>query len=171
MNNILTKTLLLVFLLPLSVFAQQAIAKDSLLDHLTGSWVLKGTIDEGETTHDIVAEWVLDHQYVQIKEVSREKDSTGKPLYEAIVYISFDTTTNRYACLWLDNTGNGGLSANAVGHAIPSGDKLPFLFKGSDYSFHTTFAYNREADTWQWIMDSEVNGTLQPFARVSLIRI
>jgi hypothetical protein len=36
--------------------------------------------------------------------------------------------------------------------------------------FHTTFVYDSDADTWQWLMDSEENGKLQPFARVKLTR-
>lgn len=36
--------------------------------------------------------------------------------------------------------------------------------------FHTTFAYNKESDSWEWRMDGEENGTLRPFARVKLTR-
>jgi len=45
------------------------------------------------------------------------------------------------------------------------------LFKGNDGSlFHTTFAYSKGADTWQWIMDGEEGGKLHPFARVRLTK-
>jgi hypothetical protein len=73
--------------------------------------------------------------------------------------------------LWLDSTGGGGLSAQAIGHAKRSGDEIVFLFKGGDGSvFHTAFAYSKETDTWQWLMDAEEGGRLQPFARVKLTR-
>jgi hypothetical protein len=92
-------------------------------------------------------------------------------MYEAIVFIGWDQSTGQYACLWLDSTGGGGLSAQAIGYAKPSGDEIAFLFKGSDGSiFHTTFVYNKDGDSWQWIMDGEEDGKLQPFARVSLTR-
>ena len=158
MKTLITKILIIAILAPFPVFAQQVTAKDSLLDKLTGNWLLRGTIDGQLTTHDIDVAWVLDHQYIQIKEVSREKGASGKPLYEAIVYISFDTTAKQYSCLWLDNTGNSGLSASAVGHAKPNGDKLTFLFQGPGYTFYTTFDYNRMDNTWQWFMDNEVGG-------------
>jgi hypothetical protein len=43
--------------------------------------------------------------------------------------------------------------------------------KGADGSpFHNTFVYDRQADSWQWLMDGEQGGTLVPFARVTLTR-
>jgi hypothetical protein len=154
-----------------SALAQQATFQDSLLDHFIGKWILQGTIVGKETTHDILAEWVLGHQYVQFREVSREKDVRGEAMYEAIVYIGWDQPSNQYACLWLDNTGGGGLSAHAIAYAKQNGDTLAFLFKGSDNSlFHTTFLYDRSSDTWMWQMDGEENGKMQPFARVRLTR-
>ncbi len=165
------KIFLLVVLVSLSVPAQQTTFQDSLLDHMTGKWVLQGTIAGQETTHDIATEWVLGHQYIQLHEISREKNANGEAMYEAIVYVGWDKPSNQYACLWLDVTGGGGLSANAIGYAKPSSDKIAFLFKGSNNSiFHTTFVYDKGNDTWQWLMDGEENGKLQPFARVKLTR-
>lgn len=78
---------------------------------------------------------------------------------------------NQYSCLWLDVTGGGGLSAQAIGHAERKGDEIAFQFKGSDGSLlHTTFVYERNTDAWKWLMDGEENGKLQPFARVQLAR-
>lgn len=142
-----------------------------LLDRVVGTWVLEGTIAGKQTTHDVVAAWVLDQHYVQLHEVSREKDATGRPAYEALVYLEWEPASGEYACLWLDSTGGGGLSAEAVGHAKPSGDEIRLLFKARDGSkFHTTFAYSQAADTWQWQMDGEEDGRLVPFARVALRR-
>jgi hypothetical protein len=114
---------------------------------------------------------VLGHQYVRLHEVSREKDAQGQAAYEAIVFIGWDQPSGGYACLWLDSTGGGGLSAQAIGHAKRSGDEIAFLFKSGDGSlFHTTFAYSKGTDTWQWLMDGEEGGKLQPFARVTLTK-
>ena len=169
--NTIVKTFLLAVLVSISVSAQQTTFQDSLLDHMIGRWVLRGTIAGKETTHDIVAEWVLAHQYVQIHEISREKNAGGEAAYEAIVFIGWDQASDGYACQRLDVTGGGGLSAQAIGHGKRSGDNIPFLFKGADGSlFHTTFAYDNKADTWQWLMDGEENGKLQPFARVKLTK-
>jgi hypothetical protein len=166
-----TKLIFFLFLSSCSAMAQQSSFQDSLIERMAGNWILTGTIGGAKTTHDVTAEWVLAHQYLQMHEVSREKDSTGQPAYEAIVYFGWDQPLNQYACLWLDITGGGGLSAQAIGHAKRSGNEIPFLFKGSDGSlFHTTFVYDKIADTWKWLMDGEENGKLQPFARVALKR-
>jgi hypothetical protein len=154
-----------------AVLSQQTTFQDSLLDQMVGRWVLRGTIAGKETTHDIVAEWVLGHQYLQFHETSREKNLHGEAEYEAIVFIGWDRPSSRYACLWLDVTGGGGLSAQAIGYAKPKGDEIAFKFRGSDGSiFHTTFVYDRRANIWRWLMDGEEHGKLQPFARVMLKR-
>jgi hypothetical protein len=151
------------------VKSQPITPPDSLLNELIGKWTLNGTIGGQKTTHDLDVQRVLNGQYVQITEVSREKDPTGKPLYEAIVYICWEVSKKQYSCLWLDNTSNEGLSNGIIGRANQNKDKIEMLFKYNETSqFHTTFAYNKETDTWQWLMDNEENGTLQPFARVVL---
>jgi hypothetical protein len=165
------RIILLIALIYFSAPAQQTTFQDSLLNHITGNWILQGTIAGQKTTHDITAQWVLGHQYIQLHEVSREKNTSGEAVYEAIVYIGWDDSSKQYSCLWLDVTGGGGLSSQAIGHAKPAGDKLAFLFKAADGSlFHTTFIYNRTSDTWNWLMDAEENGKLQPFARLNLTR-
>jgi hypothetical protein len=150
---------------------QPAAPAPLLIDRLVGTWVLNGTIDGKQTTHDVDAEWVLNHGYVRIHEVSREKDATGAPAYEATVFISFDKTAGEYTALWLDTTGNGGLVASGFGHGKPTASTIPFLFKTSAGDiFHNSFIYAPATDSWQWIMDDESGGKLQPFARVTLTR-
>ena len=162
---------LLICLLFSSAMAQETGFQDVLLDNLAGDWVLEGTIAGQQTTHDIVAEWVVGHQYLSFHEVSREKGDGGAPAYEAIVFIGWDEPSERYVCMWLDSTGGGGLANNVFGYAEPSHDKLAFVFGPGDTGiFHTTFAYNRDSDTWDWIMDAEEDGERTPFARVSLTR-
>jgi hypothetical protein len=147
-------------------------AAESLLNHMIGKWVLQGQMAGKETTHDIDAEWVLNHEYVRLHEVSRDRNAKGEPAYEAIVLLSWDPRPGVYSCLWLDSTGGGGLFADIVGHGKPSGDSIPILFKfTSGNRFHTTFIYDGNTDTWQWAMDDEEGGQLQPFARVRLTKI
>ena len=136
----------------------------------TGSAPASFQIAGAQTTHDVVAEWVLNHQYVRLHEVSREKDA-GRAAYEAIVFLGADKAANGYACLWLDSTGGGGLDAHAIGHAKRGGDEIALEFHAPDGShFHTTFVYDRAADAWRWLMDADEAGALKPFARVRLTR-
>ena len=54
-----------------------------LLDHLTGNWVMKGMIGGKAVTHDVDASWLLNREYLQLHEVSRERTVSGAPSYEA----------------------------------------------------------------------------------------
>jgi hypothetical protein len=171
MKALISLILLLVMFVPTTLKSQQLTSPDSLLNRLTGKWILNGTIDGQKTIHDIDVQRVLNGQYVQLKEVSREKDQKGNPLYEAIVYICWEESKKQYSCLWLDNTSNGGISNGIIGRAKQNGDKIEMLFKYGDTSqFHTTFLYDKGTNTWQWLMDGEENGKLQPFARVILTK-
>ncbi|HSN50839.1 MAG TPA: hypothetical protein VLR52_06360 [Bacteroidales bacterium] len=170
MNSII-RLFIFSILISSSVFAQEPTFQNSLLDRLSGKWILRGTIAGTKTTHDIQADWVLGHQYLKLVEVSREKKATGEAEYEAIVFIGWDQPSEGYACLWLDNTGGGGLVGEAIGHAKQSGNEIPFLFHSPDGSiFHNRFTFNPDNDEWQWAMDNETSGKLQPFARVTLTR-
>lgn len=163
--------LLLVFILPVAAKSQQTTPPDSLLNKLTGSWVLKGTIAGQETIHDVTAKRVLNGQYIQLTEVSREKDGKENPAYEAVVYFCWQEPKKQYFCLWLDNTSNEGISNQVIGQAKQNGDKIELVFKYNDATkFYTTFIYDRNMDSWQWNMDGEEKGKLQPFARVKLTR-
>ena len=171
MKTLIRSILLLILFVPVTVKSQQLAQPDSLLNRLTGIWILNGTINGQKTNHDIDIQRVLNGQYVQLKEVSREKDQKGNPLYEAIVFICWEESKKQYSCIWLDNTGNGGISNGIIGCAKQNRDKIEMVFRYSDTTqFHTTFLYNKETDTWQWLMDEEENGKIQPFALVTLTK-
>ena len=66
----------------------------ALLDHLAGHWVMTGTLGGKRITHDVDATWVLKREYLQFHEVSRDKDASGVPAYEAIVLLGWDAKAN-----------------------------------------------------------------------------
>jgi hypothetical protein len=142
-----------------------------LLDHLTGRWVLQGAIADKHTVHDVDATWVLNHEYVQLHEISRDKNDSGGTGYEAIVYLSWDVKAQQYTCLWLDSTAGGGLSAEGIARANLAGDSIPLIFilSPSD-QIRTTFSYDKTTDTWQWLIDDVENGRAHRFANVTLTR-
>jgi len=142
---------------------------DELLDHMQGSWVLQGKIGSKETTHDITVDWIVEHQYLRIHEVSRDKNAKGEPGYEAMVFIGWDQATSRYVAVWLDVW--GGVSKQTVGYAARSGDDIPFFFTDGSSGIHTTFAYDRKANAWGWIMDNDEAGKLTPFARAKMTKV
>jgi hypothetical protein len=144
---------------------------DTLLNKLVGRWVLRGTIARQQTVHDVTFRWVLDSEYIEMHEVSRERKANGTPEYEAIVYLGRDPRTGEYAVQWMDNTAYGAFDPAGVGKAVAAGDSIPFLFNYSpETRFHTTFVYHRTTDTWEWHMDNDAKGVRSPFARVTLTR-
>ena len=149
-------------------FGQQAAVHDQLLDHMTGNWVLQGTIMGQENTHDISAEWVLGHQFVRIHEVAREKNAQGLPDYEAMVFVGWDQPTGDYVCAWIDTY--GGRTPATFGRGKRDGNEIHFQFKDKTGVFHTRFIYHQETSNWEWQMDSEEKGVTKPFARVKLTR-
>ena len=168
-----TRFLCLLFLVVGACHAQGPAMNSTLelLDHLAGQWVLQGTIGGKQTTHDVRVDWVLKREYLRLHEVSREKDAKGDPAYEAIVFVSWEPTTQEYACLWLDSTAGGGLSGKGIAHGKKSGDSIPFLFTiSSSDAIHNTFVYDRAVDTWKWLIDNESNGKSERFADVRLSR-
>jgi hypothetical protein len=166
------KALLLVLALGVASIgaAQQPPVKSPLLERLAGKWVLQGTIAGQTTTHDVDAEWVIDHHYLRLHEVSREKNAKGQPQYEATIYIAWNEPTKQFAAVWLDNY--GGLLPASVGLADPKENEFPFIFKDDKgaVSFSNDFVYDAAADAWEWRMDNVVNGAAKPFGRVKLTR-
>lgn len=149
----------------------QGLHPDSVFHRLVGRWVLQGTIAGQQTTHDVSFTWMLGHSYVQMHEVSREKNSDGTAAYEAVVLFGRDPKSGEYAALWLDNTESAAFPEAGTGRGRVAGDSLPFLFRYSATDrFHTTFVFHRAADSWEWHMDNDSSGVRKPFARVTLRR-
>lgn len=155
-----------------SAQSQAADAQTQLLDHLAGRWVMSGTIDGKQTTHDVDADWVLKREYIRLHEVSRETDAQGGPQYEAIVFLSWNAKKDAYDCLWLDNTAGGALSAEGIAHGKPAATAIPLVFviKGKE-ALHTTFRYDAHSDAWQLTIDDITSGKSERFADVRLTRI
>jgi hypothetical protein len=166
------KTLILALALSTApvAMAQQPPVSSPLLDHLAGKWLMEGTIAGQPTKHDIDAQWVLDHHYLRMHEVSREKKANGQPQYEATVFIAWNEQPQHYSCVWLDVY--GGLSVASIGVAPPSDRELAFLFKNDkgEPDFSNDFVYDPKADAWSDSLDNIVNGARKPFARVKLVR-
>lgn len=141
-----------------------------LLDRMVGRWTLAGVIAGQNTTHDVDAEWVLQHHYVRINEVSRERTENGQPQYEATILVGWSGATHQYVCFWFDNTGV--VDPGATCTARDTQDAMPFAFRNATGALDitNTFSYDRAQDTWQWRMDNIVNGQPTPFGTVTLRR-
>lgn len=141
-----------------------------LLNRMVGDWVLEGVIAGETSTHDVNAAWVLQHNYVRITEVSRERDAAGRPQYEAVIYIGWLDSAGRVVCYWFDNTevATPGVTCSAA----QAGDTIPFEFRDvqGGLIFFNTFTYDRNADTWQWNLENLRGEERETFGLVTLRR-
>jgi hypothetical protein len=143
----------------------------ALEGQLVGHWLLEGTLDGKQTTHDVDAQWILNREYVQIHEVSREKKTDGSPQYEAIIYVAWDEHRHEYSCLWLDSTEAADFRRLVIAHAKPEPNRIPFIFdypKGE--TFQNTLSYDNKTDSWEWVLEDHKEGKVNPFGRVRLTR-
>ncbi len=108
--------------LALIATAQQSPTQSPLLDHLAGKWLMEGMVGKQQVTHELDAEWVLQHHYLRFHEVSQDKNDKGEPQYDATVFIGWNEKTKQYACVWLDVY--GGLTSESIGVATPKGMSL-----------------------------------------------
>lgn len=149
--------------------AEQPTLQDALLDKLQGAWVITGTVAGEKTVDDLDVEWVNQHQYLRLHEVSRDRRPNGRPRYEATVYIGWNQPTAKYGIVWLDDF--GGLSTQSIGLAVKTGDQLPFVFTNPDGSFtRTTMTYDPATKGWTWTIDEDRAGKLSRFASLTLTR-
>ena len=125
------------------VFGGEPGRAEAFLDRLAGKWMLSGKLAGREVTHDIAADWTLNHGYLRIHEISRERGPSGQAAYEAIIFISYNAKTDDFTCLWLDSTSNEGLTAAGLGHAKQRENSLPFIFRDAkgEISIENTFVY------------------------------
>jgi hypothetical protein len=141
----------------------------NLLDHLAGHWVMTGTLGHNHVTHDVDADWALKREYLRFHEVSREKDSSGAPAYEAIIFLRWDPKAGEYACLWLDNTEPWDFSEKGIARGKKMGDSIPLVYTFSpNHTMHTTFTYNARAASWRLTIDDITNSKSERFGDVRL---
>lgn len=158
--------------LPLNPQSAKKPPHEYLMEKMIGKWVMRGTVANEKVVNDVHVDRILNGQYVRIHEVSRTKDPTGKPTYEAWIHIAWDKANEEFAVMWLDNTAVTNFSADGVGHGKPVGNKIPFVWKLADGSgIRNTFVYEPSSNRWTWSVDNvDKDGKTSPFARLSLTR-
>ncbi len=139
--------------------------RDDLLDNLVGNWRLTRKIRGQAVENSLKAEWVLNHQFLQI----HMRDVNTPPAYEAMIFIGYDNTSERYVAHWLDVF--GGRFSETLGYGVRSGNSIKFVFEYPDGPFHNTFTWDREAKTWNFLMRSkDKTGKWAVFAEDNLRR-
>jgi hypothetical protein len=141
--------------------------QDDLLDSLVGSWQLTGTMQGQQLQQACSAQWVLNHQFVQLHcRETKQPPLLGLP-YEADMYIGYDGTTRRYGAHLLDIFGQG---ASSLGYAERTGSKLVFLFEDSAGTVENSMSWTPGANTWHVSIRQRRNGQWSAFAEKELRR-
>jgi len=142
--------------------------QDDLVNRMTGTWKLTGPLLGVEAHHTVTAEWVLNHQFLRIHEKTSEGAPESERRYEAIWFLGYDPTSERYVLHLLDIY--GGRFSETLGYGVRDGNTIRFVFEYPDGPFHTTFRWSPQDDSWQWLMEQKEKGKWSTFADLKLVR-
>jgi hypothetical protein len=164
-------TMTAVPLLAVSLAAQTTTEwRDPLVDRMAGTWKLEGQVMGREAHHEVRAEWVLSHQFLRIQEKTAAGAPNTERAYEACWFLGYDPISERYVLHLMDVF--GARYSETLGYGTREGNQIRFVFEYPDGPFHTTYQWNPEKDTWQWLMEQkDKNGKWVPFADLKLMRI
>lgn len=143
--------------------------QDDLLDHMTGTWKLTGTVMGQEAHHTVATEWVLNHQFLRVQEKTSEGAPESERRYEATWFLGYDATSERYVVHLLDIF--GARYSETLGYGTRDGNAVRFVFEYPDGPFHTTFRRSQQDDSWQWLLEQkDKDGKWSTFANLKLTR-
>ena len=122
---------------------------DQLLDKLVGNWDLNGKIGNEPVANNCSAQWVLNHQFIELSLV----DTAKIPTYAAKIFIGYDCISERYIVHWIDNY--GGRFSETLGYGQLKGNAIEFRFEYSYGPFINKFIFDSKKDTWQLKMTTK----------------
>jgi len=163
-------TKLLLALTPVGGGAQTSAAwPDDMLNHMAGTWKLEGKVTGHDAHHEVRADWVLNHQFLNIQERTAAGAPTSEHRYEASWFLGYDPISERYVLHLLDVF--GGRFSETLGYGTRDGDSIRFVFEYPDGPFHTTYRWFPQNDSWQWLMEQKDKaGKWATFADLKLTR-
>ncbi len=139
--------------------------EDPFMENLVGMWDLTRSIRGQTVKNSVKAEWVLNHQFLQLHMV----DVAVPPTYEAIVLIGYSHANHRYVAHWLDVYGG---EYSAIGYGKLVGNSVEFAFQYEDGPFYNQFTWNPEDKSWTFRMEgTDEKGNRKPFATDVLHRV
>lgn len=157
-----------VVLFPVYLAAQTPPWRDELVDHMVGNWKMEGTVMGSDAHHEVQADWVLNHQFLQIHEKTASDAPAAEHRYEATWFLGYDPVSERYVLHLLDVF--GARFSETLGYGTPDGDAIRFVFEYPDGPFHTTFRWSSEKNSWQWLMEQKnKEGKWTNFADLRLV--
>ena len=128
---------------------------DDLVEHMTGSWKVRGQVMGRDAHHELKAEWVLNHMFLRIQESTSTDAPTSEKRYEAIWFLGYDPVSEKYVLHLFDVF--GARFSEMLGYGTRDGNSIHFTFEHPDGPFHTTFRWSPESGGggWQWLMEQK----------------
>ncbi len=130
--------------------------RDDLVDHLSGTWEMTGEVMGHPAHHQVQAEWVLNHQFLQIHEKTAAGAPASERRYEALWLLGYDPVSERYVLHLTDLF--GGRFSETLGYGTRDGNAIRFVFEYPDGPFHTTYRWAPDKGSWQWLMEQKDKG-------------
>jgi hypothetical protein len=121
--------------------------EDAYIENLVGEWHLMRSIRGQVVQNKVVAEWVLNHQFLQI----HMTDVATPPAYEAIVLVGYSHADREYVAHWCDVFGG---SYSAIGGGRLAGNNIEFAFQYPDGPFYNTFSWSPQEQAWTLRMET-----------------
>jgi hypothetical protein len=128
---------------------------DDLLDHMVGKWTVNVDAYGHKFTSDRQVEWVLSHQYLRIREKSREVVPWMKVPFERVMYIGYNRRSKRYVVYEL----------NVHGADVPfEPEGLTYVEhkNGADVLARSRLAWDSASRTWLMQSWRVIDGKDQP---------
>lgn len=126
---------------------------DDLVEHMTGSWKMRGQVMGREAHHELKAEWMLNHMFLRLHESTSTDAPASEKRYEAIWFLGYDPVSEKYVLHLFDVF--GGRFSETLGYGTRDGNAIHFTFEYPDGPFHTTFRWALESGDWQWLMEQK----------------
>lgn len=137
---------------------------------MVGTWKLGGQVMGQEAHHEVRAGWILNHQFLRMEEKTASSAPSTEHPYDALWFLGYDSISDRYVLHLIDVF--GGRFSETLGYGTREGNEIRFVFEYPDGPFHTTFRWNPNKDTWEWLMEQkDKNGKRAPFADLKLSRV
>lgn len=168
-NAILLCVLVGMGLLALGVGYAQGAPTDDLLDKMTGTWTMDGTVKGNPAHHVVTGEWMSNHRFIHLHERTSDTAPASERRYDADWFIGYDEVSERYVVHLIDVY--GARFSETLGYGVRDGNKLPLIFEYPDGPFHNTMRWSQQDDTWQWLLEQkDAKGKWTKFADLKLTR-
>ena len=128
--------------------------RDDLVEHMSGSWKMRGQVMGRDAHHELKAEWVLNHMFLRIQESTSTDAPASEKCYEAIWFLGYDPVSEKYVLHLFDVF--GARFSETLGYGTRDGNSIRFTFEYPDGPFHTTFRWSPDSGGgWQWLMEQK----------------